>query len=319
MTQPGQTMQIFVGGCDRSGTTMLASLIGAHSEILSLPESHFIAESAAREDTVRSAEERLRFIQANRKFQLWRLSLQPAQRETLCQTGTFEAFYDTLTTYQAEAAAAGAYKIWLDHAPLNVSRFVSLAKLFPNARFLHMVRDGRAVANSWLPLDWGPRHILTLADHWAMSIAQGLAAEQVLGPRLMRLSYESLVADPPARMAEIAAFLGVEFQEAMLTPSGFALPDYSRTTHSLLTGQANIDQSRQASWKKGLTARQIELFEYRVGDLLPALGYDIVSASPDRPSRKELLSALWSEVSGRFRNILRQNRRHGIGRFSFKN
>ena len=48
------------------------------------------------------------------------------------------------------------FKYWVDHTPVNLKFFMHLVKHYERAKFIHIVRDGRAVASSVIPLEWGP-------------------------------------------------------------------------------------------------------------------------------------------------------------------
>jgi hypothetical protein len=70
---------------------------------------------------------------------------------------------------------------WVEHSPSNSPYFDSLASLFPKARFLHLVRDGRAIAASVMPLDWGSNTIEEAAHGWVEDLAYGFLASSPTG------------------------------------------------------------------------------------------------------------------------------------------
>ena len=57
-------------------------------------------------------------------------------------------------------------RIWVDHTPQNLIHAKLLVDLFPDARMIHIVRDGRAVANSLMRVDRGPNNIEDAANFW---------------------------------------------------------------------------------------------------------------------------------------------------------
>jgi len=308
----GDVRQVFIGGCDRSGTTMLGSMLGGHPAMLCLPEAQFIARTltALPAEGPFDPSATLTSFEAHPRFQLWRLALTQADRAQLGRADDYEALAAGVAALYARDNALDPGKLWIDHAPKNVAQFARLAAAFPTAKFIHMRRDGRAVANSWLPMDWGPRHILTLADAWALAIAQGFAAEQVLGDRLLQVAYEDVVANPEAEMQRVAAFLGLPFDAGMVRATGFKLPGHSQGTHGLLTGDGAVSKQRAEAWKSGLSQRQIELFEYHVGDLLTVLGYPLTVMAPKKPNPKEMLQSHVAEVWGRAIRRTRRKKRH---------
>ena len=99
--------------------------------------------------------------------------------------------------------------------------------------FLHIVRDGRAVAASWIPLTWGPNTVVGAARQWMMHMAGGLAAEQSLPSAQVRsVRYETLVSEPDAVMGERCARLDLPFRAAMTEGKGFQVPAYTRNQHT---------------------------------------------------------------------------------------
>ncbi|AKH41363.1 hypothetical protein FHS61_003172 [Altererythrobacter atlanticus] len=295
---------------------MIASMIGGHSQIACLPESHFIQEFA---ETPLPPAQLLPKILNHRRFELWKLGLEEGTVQRLSALPNFATLVAELAKIYCRQQGCESVLTWVEHAPRNVGSFLRLKEQFPHARFIHVIRDGRAVAASWLDQDWGPRHVITVADTWALRIAQGLAAEFAIPDRVLRIHYESVVADPEAAMRKVAAFIGVEFEREMLAARGFALPSHSRKTHELLTGETQdgvgVSRERTETWRHKLTSRQIELFEQRTGDLLPSLGYGLTTTSPPGPTRSESIGMLWAEFFERAKNIPVRNRRHGFRLF----
>lgn len=283
---------VFIGGCPRSGTTLLGAMLGAHGRILSLPESPFIGALAAAETLpeggLRNPAAIHAAIRAEYKFHFWQL--EPAQLEAsvAAPASSYAALIDAYVRAYASNETAGAITHWIDHTPENICHARRLADAFSTARFVHLLRDGRAVAASWLPLNWGPNAILPLAGRWTDFVAQGLAAEAALGERIRRVHYEELVTEPEVVLRRLSDWLGVPFEPAMLGGGGFEVPAYSRNQHDLIGRPA--DPTRLDRWKRRLRPREVELFEHVTGDLLPNLGYALTTSGQTRaPSKPELL------------------------------
>lgn len=305
---------VFIGGCDRSGTTLLAAQLARYRGVLALPESFFVAESArhalqAGEDVARTAER----IGREYRFKAWRAAGCPEPDTFVADSPDARTLIERLVGAYAEAVGAGPVDIFVEHAPQNIRRAEEIARYYEDARFLHIVRDGRAVAASLLPLDWGPTNVVDMAQFWTDAVAAGFAAVERLGPeRAMTVRYERLVAEPEESLAAIGAFLGVEGRPLRENGAGYAPPGYSAQTHQLVL--AKPEKARIDRWREALTDRQIALFELEAGDRLETLGYRCISdrrrTPPPGPVERGVMR-LQDAWLGRVQKA-RYRRRHGM-------
>jgi sulfotransferase family protein len=298
---------IFVGGSPRSGTTLLGSMLGAHDSVVCLPEAPFIGSLALalpRDGADRIAAEKVhRAIRGDFKFAFWNLGAEDLEA---CAEVTGGSYRELIEVYIASFARRngrpGATR-WVDHSPTNLMYSARLYAGFPDAKFIHLVRDGRAVCASWLPLNWGPNTIIPAARTWAMHVAHGLAAEAALPPpNIRRICYESLVSAPEGTLRELCEWLGLSYQQAMVTGSGFKVPAYTRSQHGLIGAPA--DPKRIDGWLTKLTGRELEIFEYVTGDLLVHLGYELKgSGYCAEPSSFEKLRMEFTERIRQFAHL----------------
>ena len=187
---------VFIGGCDRSGTTLLGTLLGGHSECICVPESQFKIEMFRFADWGRNdidVGHILNKIRTLFRFRLWGLDID-AKSVPIKQIGSS---YSELMSWIVREYSKNHGKpnpsFWIDHTPSNTRYASSLFNLFPEARILHIVRDGRGVASSIMRLDWGPNTINNAARYWVEKVAYGLASEMYWGShRVKRVIYEDL-------------------------------------------------------------------------------------------------------------------------------
>lgn len=282
---------IFIGGCARSGTTLLGAMLGAHPRCICVPESQFKAQLLKDPRLIESADIH-RFITGQWRFKLWDL---PLGADDLALNGTAEnrparSMQHLVQLYAAKVGKTEA-RVWIDHTPHNVRQAQLLAGAFPDAKFIHLVRDGRAIAASVMPLDWGPNSITEAAHFWVEQTAYGLAAEQTLGPeRVRRVYYEELVRNPDGVMRELADFAGLDFTPRLVEGGGFIPPRYTADQHTLVASRP--DPSRIDAWRSKLSRREHEIFEHLTEDFLGYLGYPRHCPYPTRgPSVAERLGA----------------------------
>ena len=270
--------QVFIGGCSRSGTTLLGAMLGRHPAVVTTPESHFkyrVYRALGGEIGASEIGNALEAVAEHWRFRIWELPVDSDEILQELNRPSYAALLCRLVErYAIQAGKNDAY-IWVDHTPENATYATTLLEIFPEARFLHIVRDGRGVAASILPLDWGPNTITRAAHWWVRSVSYGLALERMLpAERIMSVQYETLTREPVARMRAISDFLGIDYQPSMVESTGFKVPRYTAPQHELIGREPDSD--RATRWKQILTRRQVELFEHETRDFLPYLGYPLL-------------------------------------------
>ncbi|MFV1966843.1 MAG: sulfotransferase [Pirellulaceae bacterium] len=299
---------IFIGGCSRSGTTLLGSMLGAHPRAITTPESPFKIHPLVaryRHHGCRLTRKDIELLIDDWFLAIWRLSLDPHKLMAEIDPPTPRAVVTWLVTAYAERQGKRQFETWVDHTPANIRYVKTLQEHFPGARFIHLVRDGRAVAASVMKLDWGPNTPKEAAQWWTSYVAYGLAAEHALSDQqILRVRYEDLLAEPVETLERITAFCGIDFDEDMLTACGFRVPEYTARQHRLV-GQP-LCRERIDAWKSELREREIDIFEYYTGEALAYLGYPLAFdrlAGP--PSTYEKLSMEFRETTLRCWNKCR--------------
>lgn len=136
-------------------------------------------------------------------------------------------FLDDL--YSAPMAAAAASR-WCDDAPSNWLYLDFLHELYPNMRFVHMVRDLRDVTASFMAQPWAPSDPVAVATLLKGQFQRYNAVRaSIPADCLLEVRLEDLGADPPGVMAQIAEFLGVDptFDLSRFKPESTGKRDYS--------------------------------------------------------------------------------------------
>jgi hypothetical protein len=267
---------IFIVGCPRSGTSMLRDLLRSHPRLTFPGESHFIpAFYRGYGDPRDSAEARklaaaileLRWVRA------WNLRLE-ADSFTDCRS-----FREVLCRLYEAWARQQNKPHWGDKTPDYVTEIPLLAKLFPEARIIHIYRDGRDVALSWIQARFTPQNMYTAARLWKSWVSAGRRAGAAL-PREMylELRYEQLLAQPRETMQRVCEFVGEPFDEAVLRltpirPKRRFFPRFNPFAQKQ-PRPVEIVSSNCGKWKTRMPARDRVLFESVAGDLLRTLGYE---------------------------------------------
>jgi len=276
---------VFIVGCPRSGTTLLRHIVSAHPQIVITPEAHWIPLWFEKRIGLTPkglvTVELISELLAHTKFALFRLGRE--ELLTLAGSGEPISYASFVTGIFDLYGKKRGKKLVGNKTPDSVRRMDSLHALWPHARFVHLIRDGRDVALSmmnWPKVQhkkpgtfatWKDDPVSTAALWWELNVRRGREAGESLGPELYcEMQYEHLVAHPEQESAALCAFLGLPYDESMLhfheafvnTDAHLgARHDWQPITPSL------------RDWGTQMLAEDIELFEAAVGDLLDELGY----------------------------------------------
>jgi hypothetical protein len=200
--------------------------------------------------------------------------------------------------FAAYAAARGKAR-WGDKTPMYMSRLGLLERLFPGARYVHVVRDGRDAARSFLEMPAGlvteswahPHDVAGFACQWRTEVRAARALGRRVGPgRYHELRYEELAADPEATLRAVSGFARLDFDPVMLAYPGTL--DLAAKPH-----QARLAQPPTAGvrdWRTEMAPSDIEAFEAVAGDTLEACGYEAADAAPPGAAARARLA--WYEA-----------------------
>jgi len=208
-----------VVGAPRSGTTLLRLMLDAHPKLAIPPETGFLALAIG--PTRENLTHRHGFLSTVSNF--------PANTPVWPDFGiTAEEFRDELDRIDPFDIADGfrafyrmyARKMnkprWGDKTPFYVRHIDEISLLLPEARFIHIVRDGRDACLSWRKTWFRPADdISTLALRWQEIVLSG-RRQGVRCPAYMEVRFEDLVADAKGALEAICRFIELEFHPAML-------------------------------------------------------------------------------------------------------
>lgn len=270
---------LFIVGCGRSGTTMLRLMIDGHPEMAIPPESHFIpplwhARQRYGPEGRMDAQRLVADILATPPVRLWELPAAPVlERVASLARPTFASTVEAV--FMAYADTRGARR-WGDKTPVYVMSIPLLARLWPEARFVHVIRDGRDVAPSLVGMQrWGPRTLAGAARTWRDRVRTGRRAGRNLGPaRYVEVRYERLVDDTEEVLREVASFAGLGFHPDMLNAHERAaqrLSDHEKARHR---HEGEPPTRGLRDWRRDLTPEEVLTFEAIAGPELSTLGYE---------------------------------------------
>lgn len=292
---------IFIVGPSRSGTTMMAMALSRSRDVFSFKELHFFEQlwspDSKRSNLSWSEAEKLaaRLIFLNREGYLSTGTEAPYLGEAAKMLELFP---------NSQRHAANIYKFFLQYetrraskvypceqTPRNIFYMSDILELFPNARFIHMVRDPRAVLASqkgkWkrrklsassVPFKedvrtWINYHPLIMSKLWRSA---NLAACSLSNDhRIISVRFEDVVSNPREVLHRVCRFLGLEYSEKMLdiphTGSSYSSDDDSKR---------GINSETADRWKGKLSASEVFWSQKINADLMNVYGYQKMAISP---------------------------------------
>ena len=282
---------VFVGGCPRSGTTLLRSMLNAHPSLALPRETHFVLEAyarCARFGDLRDDGNRMRlakWIATRKRTQFDRLELERdrAVSELYRAPPTVGSVVGTALKLFADRFNKPR---WGDKRPMHVQELPAIFDMFPDAQFIAIVRDPRAVVASmkklgWLE-SWYDGTVAGGVDRWLHSVRAGRQGlRRYRDDQLLEIRYEDLVDDPAGVLGHMCAFLGLSADglDPMLQfhRSDTDIPTPQRSKYHPKLMQPVTDAALQ-SWNGVLTLEEVAFIERTTSREMAQYGYEPTSS-----------------------------------------
>lgn len=281
----------FIVGVGRSGTTLLRLMLDAHPELAIPPETHFIPGAAAAANELSSDPHRA-FLRALMSDQVWK---DHCLDESILEQRVYEIrpfdLSEALRTFYDLYREKFQKPRWGDKTPRYLLHMTLIQSLLPEARFIHLIRDGRDVALSLLGVWFGPKTIEEAA-HWWKSWIQQARTQATELPHYVEIRYEDLVLDTSPTLKTVSTFIDLPWDNCMLDYHLTAEQRLEEKNRDILTADSKLipaseriaihsyttqppQAHRLSRWKTEMSASDRKIFESVAGDVLQDLGYDL--------------------------------------------
>lgn len=288
------TDKIFVGGASRSGTTVLARSLGLHSQLYAVGEMHFLSalvdvDQLENDIDAAKAQKILAKLYAREELSILRDDVTETHQQLaddLLKAHRITTYANLFEIFLNDVAQRHSAKIPVEDTPRNIFYASLLLELYPESRFIEIVRDPRAVLHSqrkrWkirysevqgtrAPLQHTLSkmvnyHAITMSHLWRSAVRVGLQLEK--HPRFHSIRYEDLVSNPDTVLKEVCVFLNINFEKAIINA-----PHTTSSTHKIDESTGGFYASALNSWRKDLHKGDLGICEYMTSAVAAQRGY----------------------------------------------
>jgi hypothetical protein len=264
---------VFLVGTTRSGTTLLSLMLGHHPDIAFAGESEWIWDFPAAAAKMPAYHA---WLETHRHYRHHGLRTDRSLSFEQLARGFLEQMRAAVDAESAKRVIG-----WQLHR-----HYAAALALYPGARFIHLVRDGRDVCASWLKFGWlGNAYEAGL--RWRDALAEWRAVKaRIPEARRVELRFEDLISAPERELARICGLLDAPYTPAMLS--------YHENT-----SYERPDPGQAGKWRKQLSRRAVRLFESVAAADLSASGYP---PSGEPPIALTPWSRAWLRVDDKLRH-----------------
>jgi len=289
MPQGNALTPFFIFGSPRSGTSLLSRMVDSHEQLVVPNESLIFKMFSSFIDCygdlsqLENQSVLLQDILATRVIRYW----QPKPDfETVLGLIKRPGFAGVIEALICSTATGKDLKAWGEKSPGHVFYWNEIKREFPEAKVIHIVRDGRDVASSIINARMGPKTYCAAAQMWRDYLAQIETIKQdCAADQFVEVRYESLLATPQDNLQKICDLLGVSYSESML--------NFFEKDTNYQTDKTNLENLRkplisdnQEKWRQNLSAEELQEFETVAGDFLNRFGYTTANKLGPLPSAR---------------------------------
>jgi len=290
---------VFLIGSPRSGTTLTYDVLMVSGQFPGYnAETHLLDVNKPLYGDISDNKNRNRFLENWVKSEQFKRSGLDKDMFLDSTSRCFSNYGEFLRLFMGQVARSQGKKRWLEKTPGHIFEVQNLVKWFPDAKFLHVIRDGRDVALSLRSKGWLSTNnsndlirLISAARLWYRAIGFGDWLGNAVGDRYMEFRYEDLVQRDTGLLDRINCFAGMDLSYELIDKKGTGALRGGNSTY----GQRMIGLSEKGMcrWKDEMSGVEKSVITYLLKDVLSGRGYEVGSPIPDFPLRFTS-RALWS-------------------------
>ena len=317
VTRENKAKRVFIVGCRRSGTTWTMLLLAHHPNVVALQQIDFfrrLAHFGRWFDTREAYGMRALTKELGPKHEaedesrgLHRIPLSnvvSSERYFEKVRPVAEDVYDRFAECNPDALAV------VEQTPEYVQVWREILAVFPDAYFLHIVRDPRSVfcshrnaARSWADPTRFSYDPIEVAGEWAQDVSRAREIAEKT-PNYLELRYEDLRAEPNAGLTKIYDWLELPSSEGLVEEavSACSIDKMRKSSHA---PKGFFRKGEIAGWRQELKPSDLRLLEFVAGDLMRDCGYQPENESTQMPWRLRM-------------RLSRQEARQNLARWAYE-
>jgi len=277
---------VFIVGCPRSGTSFLYHLLLSHgnfAEFHTQMNVFDVLEPIYGDlGVMKNKQAAMKEWLCSKAFHVSGLDRGEIESKVLAECEGAGGF---LRIVMEEIASNQGVDRWIDSTPTNVPHMLRIKRDFPDALFIHIIRDARDVALSldnrgWSrPLPWDKKNSLLAGGlYWEWIVRKARTNGSFLGPSYMEIRYEELVSETRSSLGRVGAFLqhDLDYDRIQARSIGSVKKPLTAFGQELEEGRF----TPVGRWKEKFPSKQLARFESLVGDYLQELGYTLSTRKP---------------------------------------
>lgn len=283
MTETLNIQPFFLIAPVRSGSTFLQLMLDSHPNIVNPGECDFLFSEVTDDGTAPDIDQYQEWLEFDRIFLDKKLDVDPSIG--------YPQLIDSFVNQMQQPGSA---------LVMNVHHhFYRIPKVFPHAKYIHLIRDGRDVARSCIGMGW-VGNVYYGIDIWRDAETAWDRLKETLQPfQYLEIKYEDLLEDVESGLGQICQFLGLEYSKSMM--------DYaSKSTYSL------PDKSLSYQWKTKCSGRELSLVESKVGQMLLNREYELSGVAICGPN---LIERIKLYIQNKWFRVMHQISKYGFALF----
>lgn len=301
---------LFIVGCQRSGTTMLYRILAETLNIgFGRDNTLFMTLSTNIKkygdlNTKKNLKKLLEYIENNSVFKKRFVGMR-INNDDFIECLVKREYGDIIRTIYAYWALLQGKTRWGGKTPDYTAHTKSLIKIFPDLKIIHIIRDGRDVATSFLQRRWGPKDPYIAAKYWKKRVDRGTAGRKLLGNKCLEIKYEDFLQFPREKFQEIIKFLnyyGIKKNQANIKFENIV---------------STINKKNIYKWKNKMNPRDVCVFEIIAGEKLENYGYEIVNKN-FKELKLNFLQMTYHQINDVYERVKKGHIRRKFTRIGFK-